>query len=106
MVKLTFVEHSGERYILEVPKGTSVMEAATNNGLPNVIGECGGVCACATCHIYIDQDWLNRVGPPGETESEMLELAIDPNESSRLGCQIIMSDELDGLIVSLPTAQT
>lgn len=82
------------------------MEAAVTSGMPGILADCGGACACATCHAYVDTDWIGRVPPPAADEQDMLECAIDVSEASRLTCQIVMSEALDGLVVHLPRSQT
>jgi 2Fe-2S ferredoxin len=106
MASVTYVEHKGTRHQVEVPNGDSVMQGAVNNQLDGIIGECGGALACATCHCYVDAAWIERVGPPSETEMQMLESAASQTKpGSRLGCQIAVSDALDGLVVHLPETQ-
>jgi len=106
MVKITYIEHDGTEHYVELENGTSVMEGAVWNDIPGIDGDCGVSCACATCNIYVDSNWIDKVGKamPGNEQS-MLELAEDVAETSRLGCQIKVSDELDGLIVRLPIGQ-
>lgn len=89
----------------EVPAGLSVMEGATRNNIPGIDADCGGACSCATCHVYIDEAWLGVVGEPGETERQMLDFAENVEASSRLSCQIVVSDGLDGLTVRMPESQ-
>jgi 2Fe-2S ferredoxin len=106
MASVTYVEHTGTRHQVEVPNGDSVMQGAVNNQLDGIIGECGGALACATCHCYVDAAWIERVGPPSETEMQMLESAASQTKpGSRLSCQIAASDALDGLVVYLPETQ-
>lgn len=81
------------------------MEAATFNGVPGVVAECGGVCSCATCHVYIDPDWYAQLPSPDESELALLEFAIDPRENSRLSCQVEITEELDGMVVHTPESQ-
>src|SRR3546814_10635602 len=99
MPKITFVEFDGSKHSVEVEAGVSVMEAARDGNVPGIEAECGGACACATCHVYIDDEWLAITGPAGETERELLALVEDFAESSRLSCQIDITDAMDGLIV-------
>lgn len=101
MPKLVFVENNGERRDVEVPVGISVMEAAHMFDV-DIEGACEGVMACSTCHVIVDEGWYGRLVPAGEDEEYMLDLAIGLTDSSRLGCQIVMTDELDGLVVKLP----
>lgn len=106
MAMVTYIEHNGTEHKIDVPNGDSVMQAAVNNMIDGIVGECGGGLACATCHCYVDDAWLERVGSAEGAEQEMLEFAsgqILP--SSRLSCQITITDELDGLVVRLPESQ-
>lgn len=105
MPTIRFVEPSGAVHEVEAEAGQSVMDAATGNLVPGIIGECGGCCSCATCHVYVDAPWFERLGEIDEMEAMMLEGAIDPEPDSRLGCQIVVSDELDGLTVRIPASQ-
>jgi 2Fe-2S ferredoxin len=103
---VTYIEHNGTEHKVEVPNGDSVMQGAVNNMIDGIVAECGGGLACATCHCYVDDAWIDRVGPPSEPESEMLEFAANqPTATSRLSCQIEVADALDGLIVRLPESQ-
>lgn len=101
MPKLTFIEKDGNRKEVDAPVGLSVMEIAHRYDV-DIEGACEGSLACATCHVIVDPDWFDRLDPPSEDEEDMLDLAFGLTETSRLGCQIIMSDELDGLEVALP----
>jgi 2Fe-2S ferredoxin len=108
MPKITYIEHrdlGGQARVCEAAAGQTVMEIAVQNGVPGIEGICGGSCACATCHIYIDPEWTERVGPASEMETGLLELAPDVELNSRLACQIRMTPELDGLIVRTPKVQ-
>jgi len=105
MPKITFIEHNETRHEVDVDNGTSVMEAALDNSVPGIDADCGGQCACATCHVFISGDWAAKVPTREDMEETMLELAEGVTEFSRLACQIPMSDELDGLTVQLPAAQ-
>jgi 2Fe-2S ferredoxin len=107
MARVTYVDHDGTQHKVEVPEGDSVMQGAVNNMVSGIVAECGGGLACATCHCYIDDAWVDRVGPPASaSEREMLESAAAEKKSgSRLSCQITVSRELDGLIVHLPKSQ-
>lgn len=105
MPKISFVSPGGTAQIVEAPVGQSVMEAATNNLIDGIVGECGGSCSCATCHVYIDESWYARLPPPDEMETAMLEGAIDPGPLSRLSCQIKITPDLDGLIARVPANQ-
>jgi 2Fe-2S ferredoxin len=105
MPKVTFNGFAGGARTVEVPSGTTLMRAATDNRVPGIDGDCGGNCACATCHVYVDPDWSDRVGARTATEEEMLDLVQDLRSNSRLACQIILTDALNGLVVTLPESQ-
>lgn len=105
MPRITFITFAGERHDLTVPAGTTLMRAATDHGVPGIDGDCGGQCACATCHLFIDAPWAALLQARSARETEMLQLTVDPRPSSRLGCQVVMTDALDGLAVSLPEGQ-
>ena len=105
MPRVNYVEHNGQRHAIEVPVGFSVMEGAVNNNIPGIDGDCGGACACATCHVYVDPNWADALPKPTELEADMLGFAYEPDERSRLSCQIKMTPELDGLTVYLPQRQ-
>jgi 2Fe-2S ferredoxin len=105
MPAITFVEPDGSRHEVTGEIGMSVMEVAVRSGLDGIEADCGGACACATCHVYIDPAWIDATGQATGDEAEMLEFAIDPGEGSRLSCQIRLSDALDGLVVRLPLSQ-
>jgi 2Fe-2S ferredoxin len=105
MPKVTFVSFTGTVRTVDVPVGTTLMRAATDNRVPGIDGDCGGNCACATCHVYIDPAWSERVGARNSNEEEMLNSVDELRGNSRLGCQINLTDALDGLVVGLPEAQ-
>lgn len=106
MPVVTYVEHNGETFAIDVPDGDSVMLGAINNGVAGIAGECGGGLACATCHCYVDEAWVAKTGEPSAVESDMLEaVASERKPTSRLSCQITVDDSLDGLVVYLPEAQ-
>lgn len=105
MPKITFITHDGERYDVDSAAGTTVMEAAVKNRVPGIEGECGGACACATCHVYVDDAWVARTGEPDTMEEDMLDYAIDVGPTSRLSCRIKVKAELDGLVVRIPERQ-
>ena len=105
MPKVIFVQHDGEKKSLEVENGLSIMRAAIDNSVPGIDGDCGGVCKCATCHVYVDQAWMAKVGEPAGTEEAIMSLNPERQENSRLGCQIKMTDELDGIVINLPEFQ-
>ena len=105
MPKVTFIAFTGGAHEVEVPLGTSEMRAAPDNRVPGIDGDCGGNCACATCHIYVDPAWSERVGARSVTEEDMPNCVAELRDSSRLACQITLTDCLNGLIVRLPEAQ-
>jgi 2Fe-2S ferredoxin len=106
MAKIIYQTTAGEQYEIEVANGKTVMEGAIYNGIPGILAECGGSCACATCHVYVEERFMDKVGELGEYEGEMLEETASPSkDNSRLSCQIRVTDELDGLIVHLPEKQ-
>jgi len=106
MPKITYIEESnGSKYDTEAEVGSTVMETAIMNGVPGIIAECGGACTCATCHVHVDAAWTEIVGGPSMMEEDMLDFAFDVKPNSRLSCQIKIRDDLDGLIVHVPTRQ-
>jgi ferredoxin, 2Fe-2S len=107
MPRVTYVEYNGAEHQVDVPVGLSVMRGAVNNAVPGIDADCGGECACATCHVYVDPGWLERIGlpEPGSQEASMLSFAAAAEPNSRLSCQITMSGELDGLVVRMPEGQ-
>ncbi|WP_132036167.1 2Fe-2S iron-sulfur cluster-binding protein [Aquabacter spiritensis] len=105
MARITFVSFEGATRTVEAPVGATAMEAAVRNGVAGIDAECGGACACATCHVYVDEAWRDRVGEPGSMEEDMLDYAFDVRPSSRLSCQIKLSDGLDGLVLHMPARQ-
>jgi 2Fe-2S ferredoxin len=106
MALVTYVEHNGTRHTVAVPSGNSVMQGAVHNMIDGIVAECGGALACATCHCYVDEAWIDRLGRPSGAEMEMLDAAAsEKRPGSRLSCQITVNDELDGLVVHLPESQ-
>ena len=105
MAKITYVEFNGTEHVVDVKTGLSVMEGAVKNNIPGIDADCGGACACATCHVYVDPEWLPKTGEASSMEQSMLDFANDVEENSRLSCQIKVSDALDGLVVRLPESQ-
>ena len=107
MPKITYIEHSGREHRVEVGPGVSVMRGAVENNIPGIDADCGGECACATCHVYVDEAWRARIGPPvpGSQEASMLSFAALARPNSRLSCQIAVTEALDGLVVRLPEGQ-
>jgi ferredoxin, 2Fe-2S len=105
MPKITYIEHDGTERTVDAEVGATVMETAIRNSVPGIVAECGGACSCATCHVHVDEAWSAKVGPPSPMEEDMLDFAFDVKPTSRLSCQIKVSDELDGLIVRTPSQQ-
>ncbi|VAW24218.1 Ferredoxin, 2Fe-2S [hydrothermal vent metagenome] len=105
MTKITFVEANGTIHETDVENGTSVMEAAIQNSVPGITAECGGACTCATCHVYVDEKWREKVGSPSDMEEDMLDFAFEVKPSSRLSCQILVNDDFDGLVIKIPEQQ-
>ena len=105
MAKIRYIEFNGKEYEAEVANGLSVMEGAVQNDIPGIDADCGGGMACATCHVYVKEDWFNKLPEKTLGEDDMLDQAYKPNSSSRLSCQITVSDKLDGLVVYLPEKQ-
>jgi 2Fe-2S ferredoxin len=107
MPKVVYIEFNGVEHPVEVPVGSSLMRGAVDNGVPGIDADCGGECACATCHVYVDPAWLDRIGTPaaGSMEESMLSFAAAAEANSRLSCQIKMREELDGLVLRLPKGQ-
>jgi len=105
MVNIVFVQANGNRRELMAETGDSVMTVALNNDVRQILADCGGAMSCATCHVHIAREWLDRVGAADADEQAMLEMAIDPDETSRLSCQVVLTEELDGLVINLPASQ-
>ena len=105
MAKITYIEHTNKKYIVEVSNNMTVMEGAVQNNIPGIDADCGGSMACATCHVYVDEKWFNKLKKKDEDEEDMLDMAYKPNKFSRLSCQLIVSNELDGLILRMPSKQ-
>jgi len=105
MPKITYIEHSGKSHTIEVPKELSVMEGALQNNISGIDADCGGACACATCHVYVDEKWFDKLQKKEDAEQDMLDMAFEPKKFSRLACQITATDELDGLVVKMPSKQ-
>ncbi len=105
MTKITYIENNGKVHVIEVANGLSVMEGAVQNDIPGIDADCGGSMACATCHVYVKEEWLDKLPNKEDGEEDMLDMAYEPNKFSRLSCQLIVSDELDGLVVSMPDKQ-
>jgi 2Fe-2S ferredoxin len=105
MTAITYVDHQGTARTVEADNGSTVMETAVKNGIPGIEAECGGACACATCHVYVAPEWKDRVGEPASMEEDMLDFAFDVRDTSRMSCQIHVKPELDGLVVNTPERQ-
>jgi 2Fe-2S ferredoxin len=105
MAKITYIEHNGTEHVVDVKNGLSVMEGAVKNNIPGIDADCGGACACATCHVYVQDPWLGKTGEKSAMEESMLDFAENVEDNSRLSCQIKVSDELDGLVVKMPESQ-
>ena len=105
MAKITYIEHSGKTHTIEVQNGLTVMEGAIQNNIPGIDADCGGSMACATCHVYVKEEWFNKLPKKEDGEEDMLDMAYEPNKFSRLSCQLTVSEELDGLVVQLPEKQ-
>ena len=105
MAKITYIEHNKKSHVIEVSNGLTVMEGAVQNNISGIDADCGGSCACATCHVYVDEKWFNKLPNKEDAEEDMLDMAFEPNKSSRLTCQITVIDDLDGLVVKMPSKQ-
>ena len=105
MAKIKYIEHNGKQHEIDVANGLSVMEGAVQNDIPGIDADCGGGMACATCHVYVKEDWLDKLPTKEDGEEDMLDMAYEPKQNSRLSCQLIVSDELDGLEVTIPEKQ-
>ena len=105
MAKIKYIEHNGKEHIVEVQNGLTVMEGAVQNDIPGIDADCGGSMSCATCHVYVKEDWYDKLPKKEMGEDDMLDQAYEPKSNSRLSCQIIVSDELDGLSVHMPEKQ-
>ena len=106
MAKITYKDSQGNSKIVDVEKGLSVMEGAIQNDIPGIDADCGGAMACATCHVYVEENWFNKLTKTEDAEVDMIDMAYEPKKNSRLSCQIIVSDELDGLEVTTPEKQS
>ena len=105
MAKITYIEHNGTEHVVDVANGLTVMEGAVRNMIPGIDADCGGACACATCHVYVDPAWAEKTGARESMEESMLDFADEVQDTSRLSCQIKVSDALDGLVVRMPAHQ-
>ena len=105
MAKITYIEFNGKEHVVDVKNGLSVMEGAVKNNIPGIDADCGGACACATCHVYVDEAWREATGKPSAMEESMLDFADNVEPNSRLSCQIQVNDALEGLVVRMPESQ-
>ena len=105
MPKITYIELDGKTHTIEVASGLSVMEGAVQNNIPGIDADCGGSMACATCHVYVKEEWFNKLPKKEDGEEDMLDMAFEPKKNSRLSCQLMVSDQIDGLVVNLPEKQ-
>ncbi len=106
MAKITYIDQQGNSKTIDVDNGLSVMEGAIQNNIPGIDADCGGSMACATCHVYVEEKWLDKLSKPEDGEIDMIDMAFEPKKNSRLSCQLIVSDELDGLKVTTPKKQS
>ena len=106
MPKITYQDNQGNSKTIEIENGLTVMEGAIQNDIPGIDADCGGSMACATCHVYVEEKWLDKLSEPEEAEVDMIDMAFEPKKNSRLSCQLIVSDELDGLKVTTPSQQS
>ena len=106
MPKVTYIDYQGSSKTIDIENGLTVMEGAIQNDIPGIDADCGGSMACATCHVYVEEKWLDKIPKAEEAEVDMIDMAFEPKKNSRLSCQIIVTDELDGLIVKTPEKQT
>jgi 2Fe-2S ferredoxin len=105
MPKITYIEHSGKSHTIQVQNGLTVMEGAVQNNIPGIDADCGGSMACATCHVYVKEEWFDKLPKKEDGEEDMIDMAYEPNKFSRLSCQLIVSGALEGLVVKLPEKQ-
>ena len=105
MTKITYIEYNGTEHTIDVQNGLTVMEGAVQNDVPGIDADCGGSMACATCHVYVKDEWYNKLDEKNEGEDDMIDQAYDPKKNSRLSCQITVSDKIEGLVVHLPEKQ-
>ncbi len=105
MPKITYIEFNGKSHTVDVANGLSIMEGAVQNNIPGIDADCGGAMACATCHVYVKEEWFNKLPQKEQGEEDMLDMAFEPKKNSRLSCQILVSEELNGLVLNLPKKQ-
>ncbi len=105
MTKITFIQADGTVREIDAEDGSTIMEVAIQNDIPGIVAECGGACTCSTCHVYVDESWIEKTGKPTPMEEDMLDFAFEVQPNSRLSCQITVSKEFDGLVVRIPEQQ-
>ena len=105
MPKITYIENNGKSQTVEVAEGLTVMEGAVQNNIPGIDADCGGGMACATCHVYVKEEWLSKLPKAEDGEQDMIDMAFEPKKNSRLSCQLIVSEDIDGLVVTTPSKQ-
>ncbi len=105
MPKITYIENNGNSQTIEVANGLSVMEGAVQNNIAGIDADCGGGMACATCHVYVKEEWFDKLPKKEDGEEDMLDMAFEPKKNSRLSCQVLVSNELNGLVVNIPSKQ-
>ena len=105
MPKITYIDSTGNQKTIDVANGLSIMEGAIQNNIPGIDADCGGGMACATCHVYVKEEWLNKLDKIEDAEQDMIDMAFEPKKNSRLSCQLIVSEELEGLVVTTPSKQ-
>jgi 2Fe-2S ferredoxin len=105
MSKVTYIDKNVKSYVVEIANGANLMQAAIDNSVPGVLGDCGGAAACATCHVFVDPAWAERAGAAADIEADLIDGLLDTKPTSRLSCQIVMRDELDGIVLHLPEQQ-
>ena len=105
MPNITYIEHNGTKHTVDVATGLTVMEGAVQNNIPGIDADCGGACACSTCHVYVDEAWSDKLPMREDMEEDMLDFAFEPNERSRLTCQVKVTPDLEGLVVQMPEKQ-
>lgn len=105
MSKVIYIDKKDKQYVIDIENGTNLMQAALDNLVPGVLGDCGGAAACATCHVFVDPEWTDRAGKASDIELDLIDGLLETKSTSRLACQIVMSDELDGIVLHLPESQ-
>ena len=106
MAKITYITHDNQKHVVEVQNGLTVMEGAVQNDIPGIDADCGGGMACATCHVYVEEKWFNKIPKAEDAEIDMIDMSFEPKKNSRLSCQIIVTNELEGLTITTPKKQS